>query len=136
MWSCLRTSHLVVGLLMVLLCLGLAAAYGVRARHHFLAGRDWWAFAMVAGAVASGATATIWGVCTILGGPIFMGEITQLPPCDRAEPGQGIVLRLTSVPAFTTTTHDDAMSPPRTPNAAVRVDADALVSLARRYGRS
>ena len=135
MWSCLRTSHLVVGLLMVLLCLGLAAAYGVRARHHFLAGRDWWAFAMVAGAVASGATATIWGVCTILGGPIFMGEITQLPPCDRAEPGRGIVLRLTSVPAFTTT-HDDAMSPPRTLNAAVRVDADALVSLARRYGRS
>ena len=135
MWSCFRTSHLVVGLLMVLLCLGLAAAYGVRARHHFLAGRDWWAFAMVAGAVASGATATIWGVCTILGGPIFMGEITQLPPCDRAEPGRGIVLRLTSVPAFTTT-HDDAMSPPRTPNAAVRVDADALVSLARGYGRS
>ena len=85
-WGCLSTSQVVVGLLTALLCLGLAAAFGARARHHFLAGRNWWGFGMVAGAVASGASATLWVICTFLGAPpFFMGEIL-MPPCDGAKP--------------------------------------------------
>jgi|SRR5207247_1649679 len=97
-WGCLSTSQVVVGLLTALLCLGLAAAFGARARHHFLAGRNWWGFGMVAGAVASGASATLWVICTFLGAPpFFIGEL-QMPPCDGAKPERAIVLHLTSVP--------------------------------------
>ncbi len=99
---CISPSQRVVDLLMVLVCLALVVVFSVRARHHFLGGRTWWGWGMVAGSTASGATATLWGICTILGvPPFFMGEI-QLLPCDSGKPEQGVVLRLSSLPAHPT----------------------------------
>ena len=97
-WSCISPSQRMVDLLMALLCLTLAVAFGVLARRRFLAGRRGRGWALVAGAVASGAIAELWVICTFLGvPPFFMGEI-QLLPCDRGRPEQGVVLRRSSLP--------------------------------------
>jgi hypothetical protein len=88
----------VVDLLLALLCLTLAVAFGVLARRHFSSGRRGRGWGFIAGAVASGAIAELWVICTILGvPPFFMGEI-QLRPCDAGKPEQGVVLRLSSLP--------------------------------------
>ena len=100
--SCISPSQRAVDLLMTLLCITLAVAFGVLARRRFLAGRRGRGWALVAGAVASGAVAELWVICAFLGvPPFFMGE-TQLLPCDQGRPEQGIVLRRSSLPAHLT----------------------------------
>src|SRR2546425_13248143 len=91
-----------VALLMALLCLTLAVAFGVLARRHFLSGRRGRGWGSVAGAVASGAIAELWVICMMLRvPPFFMGQI-QLLPCDLGKPEQGVVLRLSSLAAHPT----------------------------------
>jgi hypothetical protein len=46
---------------------------------------------MIVCVVASSATSTLWGICTVWGiPPIFMGEM-RLPPCDNTRDEGGAV---------------------------------------------
>ena len=81
-WGCLSRSQLCVDLLMVVVSIVLVAAFGVLARRHLAAGRIWRGRGMIAALMASGATAVLWGTCSILGVPPFFIGVTRLPPCD------------------------------------------------------
>src|SRR5437588_9697957 len=84
-FGCLTRSELVSELSMVLLSVGLTVAFVVLARRRFAAGRTWRGNGLVAGAVTSGATATLWLVCVMLGVPPFFMGVVHIPPCNAAE---------------------------------------------------
>jgi hypothetical protein len=93
MTSWQRTVDLLVAAGSLAVAIGLA----IRARRHFLAGRRGWGWGMIAAAVASGAVAELWVICTVLGiPPFFMGD-PRVSPCDGGRQ-QGIAAQLTAVP--------------------------------------
>ncbi len=88
-----------VDLMMALLSLTLAVAFGVLARRRFVAGRRGRGWVLVAGAVTSGAVAELWVFCTLVGVPPFFMGGSPLLPCGDVGAARGIVLRLSSWPA-------------------------------------
>src|SRR2546425_937384 len=66
-WSSISPAHVATDLLMVLLSLALAAAFGALARRHFSAGSNRRGWGMVPSAVTGVATPALWQVCAVLG---------------------------------------------------------------------
>src|SRR5438552_14389361 len=84
-FGCLTRPELMSELLMVLLSLGLTVAFAVLARRRFAGGRRWRGNGLIAGAVTSGATATLWLVCVFLGVPPFFMGVVHIAPCNTPE---------------------------------------------------
>ena len=83
--GCLTRPELCWDVFMALFSLGLTVAFAVLARRRFAAGRTLRGNGLIAGAVTSGATATLWLVCVMLGVPPFFMGVVHIPPCNAAE---------------------------------------------------
>ncbi len=83
--GCLTRLELASDLSMALISVGLTVAFAVLARRRFAAGRTLRGNGMIAGAVTSGATATLWLACVMLGVPPFFMGVVHIPPCNAAE---------------------------------------------------
>jgi len=83
--GCLTRLELASDLFMAFVSVGLTLAFAVLARRRFAAGRTLRGNGLIAGAVTSGATATLWLVCGMLGVPPFFMGVIHIPPCNAAE---------------------------------------------------